>query len=106
MTVLRNLRYGLRILARNPTFGAAAVTVMALGIGATTAVFSVVRGVLLQPLPYRQPERLVLFRANGPGIVREALVTGDELAAVRTRTDLFESVAVINESPTSLTTPD
>src|SRR5207247_10152378 len=105
MTVLRNLRYGLRILARNPTFGAAAVTVVALGIGAGTAVFSVVRAVLLQPLPYREPERLVLFRADGPGIVRQALVTGHELAAIRTRPDVFESIAVINESPGNLTSP-
>src|SRR2546428_12474169 len=74
MTALRDLRYGLRILARNPTFGAAAITVVALGIGATTAVFSGVRGVLLQPLPYREPDRLVLFRADRPGGRREAPV--------------------------------
>lgn len=105
MTLVRDLRYGLRILVRNPTFGAAAIAVVALGIGATTAVFSVVRGVLLTPLPYREPDRLVLFRADGPGFAREALVTGEELAAIRARTDLFESVAVINESPSSLTSP-
>ena len=45
MNLLRDLRYGFRILTRNPTFGIAAITVIALGIGATTAVFSVVRGV-------------------------------------------------------------
>src|SRR5262245_49498202 len=106
MHVLRDLRYGLRVLTRNPSFSVAAITVIALGIGATTAVFSVVRGVLIQPLPYRDPDRLVLFRAEGPGISRQALVTGHELAAIKSHTDVFESIAVVNESPGSITTPD
>jgi putative ABC transport system permease protein len=105
MHALRDFRYGLRVLVRNPTFAFAALTVVALGVGSTTAVFSVVRAVLLQELPYRDPDRLVLFRADGPGIVRQALVTGHELAAIRTRPDIFETVAVINESPASLTMP-
>ncbi|HET9011955.1 MAG TPA: ABC transporter permease, partial [Gemmatimonadaceae bacterium] len=74
--------------------------------GATTAVFSVVRGVLLRPLPYRAPDRLVLFRADGPGVSRQALVTGHELAAIKSRGDLFESIGVINESGGNLTEPD
>jgi predicted permease len=104
--MIRDLRFAWRLLARNPAFAFASLTVMAIGIGATTAVFTVVRGVLLRPLPYRQPDRVVLFRADGPGISAEPLVTGEELAAIRARTDLFESVAVINESPTSITTAD
>jgi putative ABC transport system permease protein len=106
MNLLRDLRYGFRGLTRNPTFAAAALTVMALGIGASTAVFSVVRAVLIHPLPYREPERLVLFRADGPGVARQALVTGEELAAIRARPDVFESVAVINQSPGNLTSPN
>src|SRR5262245_25359344 len=106
MNSLRDLRYALRSLTRTPSFGVVALTVVALGVGATTAVFSLVRGVVLRPLPYHEPDRLVLFRADGPGISRQALVTGRELAAIRSRTELFESVAVINESPGSITTPD
>jgi putative ABC transport system permease protein len=105
MNLLRDLRYAFRGLTRNPTFAAAALTVVALGIGATTAVFSVVRAVLLRPLPYRETERLVLFRADGPGLVRQALMTGPELAAFRSRPDVFESIAVVNESPGNVTAP-
>jgi putative ABC transport system permease protein len=80
MLVLRDLRHGARLLARHKSFSIAALAVIALGIGVTTAVFSVVRAVLLRPLPYRAPDRLVLFRADGPGVSRQALVTGFELA--------------------------
>jgi len=106
MNVLRDVRYGLRILARNPSYAAAALAVMALGIGASTAVFTVVRAVLLQPLPYREPDRLVLFRADAPGFERYPGITGNEFHALQERTDLFEDVAAINGVNANLTDGD
>jgi putative ABC transport system permease protein len=106
VTLLRDLRYGLRILAKHPTFAMAALSVMALGIGATTAVFSVLRGVLITPLPYRDPAQLVLVRAALPGFAYQPALTSLEFAALRDRADLFEDVAAAVEANGSLTAPD
>jgi predicted permease len=66
-TVLADLRYALRVLCRAPSFAAAVVSVLALGIGATTTIFSIVNAVLLRPLPFDEPERLVRIFTRTPG---------------------------------------
>ena len=63
-TLLQDVRYAVRSFARAPRFTVPAVLALALGIGATAAIFSVVRGVLLKPLPYRDPDRIVVVWEN------------------------------------------
>src|SRR3954463_3387616 len=65
--LVQDLRYALASMRRNLPFAAAALSTLALGIGATTAVFSVVYGVLLRPLPFREPDRLVRLSEEHPG---------------------------------------
>src|SRR6266849_1994687 len=60
-TFLQDLRYGLRMLAKNPSFTAVVVLTLTLGIGANTTIFSVLHGVLYQPFPFKDADRLVVL---------------------------------------------
>jgi putative ABC transport system permease protein len=71
---VRDLRHGLRVMWRAPGFTIAALLTLAIGIGATSAIFSIVRTVMLQPLPYRDPERLVaVWETNRGGTIRNVI---------------------------------
>jgi putative ABC transport system permease protein len=104
--LLANIRFGMRLMLRHPGFGVAAVGVISLGIGATTAVFTFIRAVLLTPLPYPDPGRLVTIQAQAPALQRRSALTMAEFHALRERTDLFDSVATANSSEGNLTGVD
>src|SRR5882762_5875616 len=65
-TTLHDLRYGLRTLRRHPGFGAVVILTLAVGVGAVTSMFTVVRAVLLRPLPFAAPDRLIEITETNP----------------------------------------
>ncbi len=88
---LSDLRFSVRVLLRSPGFTAVAVIVLALGIGANTAVFSVINAVLLRPLPYLESDRLVVVRERTANVPNASVDLPDYLdwrAAQKTFTDL------------------
>src|SRR3954467_2591486 len=86
--LLRDVRHGFRVLLRAPGFTAAALVTLALGIGATSAIFSVVRTVMLEPLPYHEPDRIVaVWETNRGGTGRNVIAPANFVAwCERTRT--------------------
>jgi predicted permease len=94
----QDVRYGLRMMVRKPTVTIVAVLTLALGVGANTAIFSIVDAVLLRSLPYRDPDRLVRIFINEPGVgLRDVRFSKPELDDLQTRADVFEDVSPIFE---------
>ena len=103
-TLFQDVRYGLRVLVTKPAFTIVAVLTLALGVGANTAIFSIVNAVLLRSLPFPDPDRLVRIYFNNPGVgLRGVRFSVPEFDDLRTQTDVFEDVSVIVSGPTNLT---
>jgi hypothetical protein len=102
-TLLQDLRYGLRGLRRNPGFTAIAVLTLALGIGATTAIFTVVSAVLLRPLPYPHPEELVYVQQVLPNFGINPFVLNSEFVAWRNQSRTLSPIAAYMNSWFNLT---
>ena len=100
----QDLRYAARMLVKNPGFTAVAVIALALGIGANTAIFSVVNTVLLRPLPYKDPERLVMVfeDSRAHGYPRDA-PTAANYIDWRDQNQVFESIAAVAGASFNLT---
>jgi putative ABC transport system permease protein len=94
--LLRDLRFAVRFLLGSPRFTVPALLALALGIGATSAIFSIVRGVLLEPLPYSEPDRIVSIWETNPGRnVRRGIVAAANFAAWRERARSFEHLGMV-----------
>jgi putative ABC transport system permease protein len=102
--LVADLRFGLRVLRKNPGFTAVAVLTLTLGIGSTAAIFSVVDAVLLRPLPYRDPSRLVTLYEDRTrdGFPRKEF-TPANYADCKTQTQIFDEVSAIDEDFFNLT---
>src|SRR5919205_497616 len=104
-TLWQDVRYGARAMRANPGFTLVAVVALALGVGANTAIFSVVNAVLLRPLQYPNAERIVAIQElNEEG--RRVQVTPANFLDWRAQNTVFEHLAAINTRPTNLSIGD
>jgi putative ABC transport system permease protein len=98
----RDLRHGVRVLRRSPGFAAAALATLALGIGATSAIFSVVRTVLLAPLPYHEPDRIVAVWETNRGGTSRNVIAPANFVAWRERTRTLEHLGMVGPATVAM----
>src|SRR5215510_9027787 len=103
--ILQDLRYGARMLMKNPGFTLIAVLTLGLGIGANTAIFSVVHALLLRPLPFNESERLVQL-SNKTSRARRSGISYPNFNDWRERAQSFEGMASVRSESFNLTSVD
>jgi putative ABC transport system permease protein len=103
MSLLQDLRYGFRTLRKNPLFALAAIVTLALGIGATTAIFTLVRGVLLRPQPYAQADRIVALYESPLAAPRKGQGSPRTFHAWQAQTKSFSAMAMFDPAAANLT---
>ncbi len=97
--MFQDLRFGVRMLWKSPAFTLAAVLSLVIGIGATSAIFSVVNGVVLRPLPYQQPEQLVRLWHSKPQLgMTQMVISGGNVQVWRERAQSFAGVAAFQQT--------
>jgi putative ABC transport system permease protein len=95
-TVFQDIKYSLRVSRKSPLFSAVVILTLALGIGANTAIFSIVNAVLLRSLPFREPDRLQKVTFNNPGVgLRDVPFSVTEFEDLKSRAGVFENVSVV-----------
>jgi predicted permease len=98
-TLVQDLRYGARMLVKQPAFTLIAVLTLALGIGANTAIFSIVNGLLFNPLPYQNAERLAIIWTHSPGAnVAQDWPSPGQFSALKSENTVFEQLALAQGS--------
>ncbi len=103
-TLLQDIRFGLRLLRKNPTFTGVAILTLALGIGANTLIFSVINSVLLHSLSFRDPDRLVKVSFDDPGVgLSDMFCSVPEWKDLQTRPGVFEDVVLVGGGSVNLT---
>src|SRR5215470_15259698 len=102
-SLLQDLRYGVRMLVKKPGFTVVAVITLALGIGANTAIFSVVNAILLRPLQYSEPDRLVQVWQSFPQLgANQVTVSAPEFLDYRDQNRVFERMAAFRSQEFTL----
>ncbi len=95
-TVFHDVKFALRVFRKSPLFTAVVLLTLALGIGANTAIFSIVNAVLLRSLPFREPDRLQKITFNNPGVgLRDVPFSVTEFEDLKSRAGVFEDVSVV-----------
>ncbi len=95
----RDIRYAFRGLRGNPGFAVTAILSLALGIGASVAIFTLVDNLLLRPLPYRDPGRLMMLWEANPRTTNRNSVSPADYFDWKARSNAFQSMAVFREAP-------